>query len=57
MNTNNISRFLVESARYLDLDPEQAFRMPDTEETPDNDSTAADNDSDYSDCCQLLRCA
>jgi len=54
MNTNNISRFLYESALYLDIDPAQAFLALGLTGEADTDSGTADDDSD---CCPLLLCA
>lgn len=54
MNTNNIHRFLYESALFLDLDPAQALRALGLIEEADTDSGTADDDSD---CCPLLLCA
>ena len=52
MNTNNISRFLYESALYLDLDPAPVFRAlgaevdPETETESDSDADAVETDND-----------
>lgn len=54
MNTNNIYRFLYESALYLDLDPAQALVALGLTGEADTESGTADDDSD---CCPLLLCA
>lgn len=54
MNTNNIYRFLYESALYLDLDPAQALVALGLTGEADTDSGTADDDSG---CCPLLLCA